>query len=168
MTCERTTHGFYHSPEAVQLGKALTARGWRCATAESCTAGLTGTLITSVPGASAWYAGGVIAYANEVKQHLLGVPSDALERFGAVSEPVARAMASGAAKQTGVEAAVSLTGIAGPDGGSPEKPVGTVWIGIHVNGRAQAHVYCFKGSRDEIRRQAAETALGLLTKAVES
>ena len=106
----------------------LAERGLRLATAESCTGGGIGARITAVPGASEHYVGGVVSYANEVKTGVLGVDPAVLERHGAVSEPVVRQMARGAARLCGAECAVSVSGIAGPGGGTPEKPVGTVWM----------------------------------------
>ena len=106
--------------------------------------------------------GGVIAYDNVLKVDLLGVPEALLAEHGAVSEPVARAMAEGAARRFGVAAAISVTGVAGPGGGTPEKPVGTVWIGCSYNGTVDARRSLFPGSRHEIRARAAQAALFLL------
>lgn len=142
-----------------ELAALLLARGMRCATAESCTGGLTGAMLTARPGSSDWYLGGVISYANEVKKRLLGVREEDLATVGAVSEPVVRSMALGACKATGAEAAMSTSGVAGPGGGSEEKPVGTVWIGWALNGRTRAKVFHFAGSRDEVRVQAARQAV---------
>ena len=145
------------------LALALQGRGLVCATAESCTGGLIGAMLTAVPGSSEWYAGGVISYANSVKTGLLGVRAEDLEREGAVSEPVVRAMALGACAATGARAAVATSGVAGPGGGSAEKPVGTVWVGWALEGNSRAHVFHFGGSRDEVRVQAARAAVeGLL------
>ena len=137
----------------------LERRGCRLAVAESCTGGLIGERLTAVPGSSRVFAGGVVAYANEVKLDLLGVSADALAADGAVSEAVARAMASGIARALGTEAALAVTGIAGPDGGTAEKPVGTVWIAIHWRGKTRAFHYVFPGERDVVRRRAAQAAL---------
>lgn len=145
------------------LALTLQGRGLVCATAESCTGGLIGAMLTAVPGSSEWYAGGVISYANSVKTGLLGVRAEDLEREGAVSEPVVRAMALGACAATGARAAVATSGVAGPGGGSAEKPVGTVWVGWALEGNSRAHVFHFGGSRDEVRVQAARAAVeGLL------
>ncbi len=150
------------------LAAALTARGQTCATAESCTGGLVGALLTEAPGASAWFRGGVICYANEVKTEILGVPGEVLARHGAVSEPVARAMALGALGALGADMALAVTGVAGPDGGTPEKPVGTVWIAwaaTERGGEPVAWAECFHvaGCRAEVRAVAArEAILGLL------
>ena len=112
------------------LGDALRARGWRLATAESCTGGLLAGTCTAPAGASDWFAAGLVAYANDAKNGLLGVPAALIERHGAVSAEVADAMARGALEHAGVQLAVSVTGIAGPGGGSVAKPVGTVWLGL--------------------------------------
>ncbi len=137
----------------------LGRRGMRLAVAESCTGGLVGQRITAVPGSSTVFAGGVVAYDNDVKLHLLGVAADALAAQGAVSEEVARQMAAGAGRGLGADVAVSVTGIAGPDGGSPEKPVGTVWIAVLFGSRLRAFHFLFPGERDVVRRRAAQAAL---------
>ena len=111
-----------------ELARLMTSREWTLAVAESCTGGGLGSALVAAPGASAYFLGGVQAYANSVKAALLGVPEEALDRFGAVSEPVARAMAEGARDRLGADFGVGITGIAGPDGGSEDKPVGTVFI----------------------------------------
>jgi nicotinamide-nucleotide amidase len=138
------------------------AQGVRVAVAESCTGGLLGGRMTEIPGSSDVFVGGVIAYDNAVKVEALGVPPDLLSEHGAVSEPVAQAMALGAAERFAVEAAVSVTGIAGPGGGSEQKPVGTVWIACSVGGAVRARRSLFPGSRHEIRARAAQAALHLL------
>jgi len=138
------------------------ARGVRLAVAESCTGGLVGARLTEVPGSSEVFVGGVIAYDNALKVDLLGVPASLLAEHGAVSEPAARAMAEGAARRFGVAAAISVTGIAGPGGGTPEKPVGTVWIGCWYNGTAETRRSVFPGSRLEVRARATQAALFLL------
>jgi PncC family amidohydrolase len=134
----------------------------RLAVAESCTGGLVGGRLTEIPGSSDIFVGGVIAYDNAVKVEVLAVPQALLDEHGAVSEPVARAMALGAVARLGVEAAVSVTGIAGPGGGTPQKPVGTVWIAVTVKGVVQARRIQFIGSRHDIRARAAQAALHLL------
>lgn len=138
------------------------AQGVRLAVAESCTGGLIGARLTEIPGSSDVFAGGVIAYDNAVKRELLGVPSTILEEEGAVSEPVARIMADNAAKRFGVSAAISVTGIAGPGGGTETKPVGTVWLACTLNGELTSRRSLFPGSRHEIRARAAQAALLLL------
>ena len=134
-------------------------RGLRLGTAESCTGGLLGGRLTDIPGSSAVYRGGVVCYADELKTALLGVAPATIETHGAVSEPVALAMAEGAVARLGVDLAVSVTGIAGPDGGSEEKPVGTVWIGIAGGDGAEARRSVFGGGRHEVRARAAQAAL---------
>lgn len=137
------------------------------AVAESCTGGLIGQRLTDVPGSSSVFRGGVIAYHNSLKASLLGVPEPILEAHGAVSEPVVRAMAVGAARVAGAEAAVSVSGIAGPEGGTDEKPVGTVWFGFLVGNRVETARIVFPGSRTEVRARAAQYALYGLWRLVE-
>jgi nicotinamide-nucleotide amidase len=136
------------------------------AVAESCTGGMLGQRLTAIPGSSDTVVGGVIAYANAVKESLLGVPAATLREHGAVSEPVARAMATGARSRLGVGAALSITGVAGPDGGTPDKPVGTVWIALDLQGAVEARLLRMWGDRDEIRRRATQAALELLRRAL--
>ena len=144
------------------LAAELRARHLSCATAESCTGGLIGAMLTAVPGSSEWYLGGVVSYANRVKQALLEVRAEDLASSGAVSEPVVCAMAAGACRATGADAAMATSGVAGPGGGSPDKPVGTVWIAVALRGQTRAKVFHFSGSRDEIRLQAARQAVQML------
>lgn len=152
-----------HDALVEELARALLERGLTCATAESCTGGLIGAMLTAVPGSSDWYLGGVISYANDVKKGLLGVRNEDLERVGAVSEPVVRSMALGACAAAGAQAGMSISGVAGPGGGSAEKPVGTVWIGWALNGESRAERFHFEGNRDSVRVQAARQAVtGLL------
>jgi nicotinamide-nucleotide amidase len=127
--------------------------------AESCTGGLLGGRLTDVPGSSDVFLGGVIAYDNRVKSRLLGVPDSTLERFGAVSEPVAQAMAEGVRQHLLVDVGVAITGIAGPGGGTPEKPVGTVCLTVSGLGEVYSRRTIFLGSRPEIRARAVQTAL---------
>ncbi|HET6579150.1 MAG TPA: competence/damage-inducible protein A [Gemmatimonadales bacterium] len=138
---------------------AARARRLSLATAESCTGGLVGGRLTAVPGSSDVYVGGVVCYANELKTRLLGVAPTLLEVHGAVSEPVALAMARGAVERVGAGAAVSVTGIAGPGGGSEEKPVGTIWVAVAVGTRAEARRAILSGDRQEIRARAAQLSL---------
>ncbi len=141
------------------LARLLLEQGETLGTAESCTGGLISAWITALPGSSAWFKGGVVAYANEIKATLLGVPEDILRTHGAVSEAVAMAMAAGAANALGATHSLAVTGIAGPDGGTKDKPVGTVWLGWHVAGQTFAQHCLFAGNRDEIRAQAARSAM---------
>ena len=145
--------------EPAPLARLLLARGETLGTAESCTGGLIAALITSLPGSSAWFKGGITAYANEIKTALLGVPEDVLATHGAVSEATALAMAQGAIKNLRVSHSLAVTGIAGPDGGSPDKPVGTVWLAWCVAGQATARRFLFTGDRAAVRDQAAQAAL---------
>ncbi len=140
----------------------LRARGATVAVAESCTGGLVGARLTAVPGASSVFVGGEVAYADTVKVARLAVPAELLAAHGAVSEPVARAMAAGARAAFGTAAALGVTGIAGPGGGTPEKPVGTVWLAAQWGDAARAARVVFGGERDEIRARAAQGALNLL------
>jgi nicotinamide-nucleotide amidase len=133
----------------------------KLAVAESCTGGMLGERITNVPGSSDVFLGGVIAYHNDVKKKLLGVRPEDLERFGAVSEEVALQMAAGVRERTGADVGVSVTGIAGPGGGTPEKPVGLVWIAIHGSD-AKARRFHVVGDRAEIRQRAAQAALEMV------
>ena len=151
-----------------QLATALLARRQTLATAESCTGGLVGAALTGLPGSSAWYLGGVVAYANELKIRLLGVPAEILAAHGAVSLETARAMAEGARAATGADFAVAITGIAGPSGGTPEKPVGLVYVGVAAPHGTATFKHHFSGSRAEIRQAATEAALRHLLEAVES
>lgn len=148
---------------AEKLVELLKARGLTCATAESCTGGGVGSAITSVAGSSAVFKGGVISYANEVKEHVLGVKSETLVSVGAVSSETAAQMADGARRLLNVDMAVSLTGIAGPDGGSAEKPVGLVWFGISTARSTRTEKAIFRGDRARVREQAVTHALGMLT-----
>lgn len=147
-----------------QLGQALLAKGWRVATAESCTGGWVAEAITSVAGSSAWFGYGYVSYANEAKQQMLGVKAETLAQNSAVSEAVVTEMADGARGNAGATLSVAISGIAGPDGGSPEKPVGTVWLAWSQKGRpTQTQGVRFSGDRFAIRQQAVVMALsGLL------
>ena len=143
----------------------LRSRGLKLAVAESCTGGLLGERITNIPGSSDVFLGGVIAYHNDVKRDALGVRAEDLERHGAVSEEVALQMASGARAKTGADVGVSVTGIAGPGGGTPEKPVGLVWIAIDVS-ETKARRFHLVGDRAEIRQRAAQAALEMVRRAL--
>jgi len=149
------------------VGQQLQARGWKVAVAESCTGGLLGGRLTDVPGSSDWFAGGIVAYENDVKRQFLGVAAEMLERHGAVSEPTAVAMADGVRDRLAADAGVAITGIAGPTGGSPEKPVGTVVIAVST-GPAVVRTYRFVGDRAMVRQQAVIAAMELLRQTLTS
>ncbi len=140
-------------------GKSL-----RIASAESCTGGGIGRLLSSVAGSSRWYVGGVISYSNRIKHELLGVSERSLQEFGAVSEPVVKQMVTGVLTATGADLGVAVSGIAGPDGGSSDKPVGTVWLAWAIAGKpVAAEVFRFGGDREAVRSQAEYQAIvGLL------
>jgi nicotinamide-nucleotide amidase len=140
----------------------LAARGERVGIAESCTGGLLAELLTRVPGASAVLDLGVVAYANAAKERIVGVPAELLAAHGAVSEPVARALAEGARRLAGAAWGLGVTGIAGPSGGTPEKPVGTVHLAVAGPAGTSAAARLYRGDRERIRRQAAFEALNLL------
>ena len=143
-----------------QLAAALLARKQTLATAESCTGGLVGAALTNLPGSSAWYLGGVVAYANELKIRLLGVPAETLAAHGAVSLETARAMARGARRALGAAFGVGITGIAGPGGAVPGKPVGTVCFAwAHRDGRVLSQTLHLPGDRSAVRRSTALHAL---------
>jgi PncC family amidohydrolase len=140
---------------ARRLGDVLRSRGWRLATAESSTGGLIGHAITLVPGSSDYFPGGVISYSNRAKEIELEVPAGLIKKHGAVSGEVAEAMAEGVRRRFGTEAGLSVTGIAGPDGGSPEKPVGTHWIGVSVSDRPTRVEHAHFGHDREGNKSAA-------------
>ncbi len=141
------------------LGDTLMDKKLTCATAESCTAGLLAASMTSIPGSSAWFLGGVIAYANEVKMAQLNVPEQILLEHGAVSGECVMHMASGLCTNLSADVGVSISGIAGPDGGTELKPVGTVWIGFCVLGVTSARLFHFQGSREHVRMQSVVRAV---------
>ena len=151
---------------ASAIGELLTARGETLSLAESCTGGLVGRMITSVSGASQYFPGGVVSYANSAKRDLLGVSQDILDDLGAVSEPVALEMAQGARKRFGSDWAISLTGIAGPGGGTAEKPVGLVFIGLVGPSTRKVFRHVLASDRSQIRRRAALAALNHLRLAI--
>ncbi|MGQ0562052.1 MAG: nicotinamide-nucleotide amidohydrolase family protein [Gemmatimonadota bacterium] len=146
----------------VVAGRLLSERKLQLAVAESCTGGLLGQRITRVAGSSDYFIGGFIAYANDAKVDMLGVRLETLTATGAVSEETAREMALGAAARTGANAAISITGIAGPGGGSPDKPVGLVWTAVFLNDVVRTRSFVFPGDRAEIRERSAQMALALL------
>lgn len=155
----------YTTLEEVTLEQAaadlLKERGWKIAVAESCTGGMLTARLTKVSGVSSVFETGFITYSNEAKKELLGVREESLSQYGAVSRQTAQEMAEGLAKRTGVEVAVSITGIAGPDGGTPEKPVGLVYIGCLVKGKIQIKECRFSGNREKIRESSVAAALTL-------
>ncbi len=145
---------------AQKVGETLLAKGMKLATAESCTGGWVAQAVTAVPGSSGWFDCGFVSYSNTAKQKMLGVDLVVLEKSGAVSEPVVAQMAEGALRNSDADIAVAISGIAGPGGGSEDKPVGTVWLAWAIEGHPT--VTClsfFNGDRDEIRLQAVEQAL---------
>ena len=149
---------------AHRLGERLRSGRWRLTTAESCTGGWIAQEITAVPGSSEWFEYGFITYANRAKQELLGVPSTILTQHGAVSEATVRAMAIGALARSAAQFSIAVSGIAGPGGGSPTKPVGTVWLAwAAAQSQVRAREYHFSGDRQAVRHAAvAEGLQGLL------
>ncbi|EFB2281670.1 nicotinamide-nucleotide amidase [Escherichia coli] len=146
-----------------QVGQALKARGATVTTAESCTGGWVAKVITDIAGSSAWFERGFVTYSNEAKAQMIGVREETLAQHGAVSEPVVVEMAIGALKAARADYAVSISGIAGPDGGSEEKPVGNVWFAFATaRGEGITRRECFSGDRDAVRRQATAYALQTL------
>ena len=145
-----------------EIVEKLIERGIVVATAESCTGGLISSTITDVPGSSAIFGYGMVTYSNEAKMKILGVKEDTLKQFGAVSKETAYEMAEGLKNVSSADVAVSVTGIAGPGGGSEEKPVGLVYMGIATNEGIFTKKNLFNGDRDEIRKQTVHTALNLI------
>ncbi len=143
----------------VRLGGLLRRRGWTLAVAESCTGGLLADRITDVPGSSEYFVGGVVAYANSVKERILGVSPQTLDQWGAVSRQAVLEMARGAQRILGADLVLSVSGIAGPGGGTPEKPVGMVWIGLVTPQGEQARVFYWKGDRRANKEQSVQAAL---------
>jgi PncC family amidohydrolase len=154
-------------PDDQELAELFGEKGMTLALAESCTGGMVAARITALPGCSVWFKGGVVAYHNDLKQQLLKVPLALLEQFGAVSEQVACAMAEGARSVAGADLALAVTGIAGPDGGSPEKPVGSVYLALADHDGCVAKRYRFKGDRAAVRQATVEQAFSLLKKRLE-
>ena len=148
------------------VGGLLQKRGWMLASAESCTGGLIGASLTQTAGSSHWFKGGVITYSNALKEGLLNVPAEMLARHGAVSAEVARAMAHGTVQRLGCDIAVSATGIAGPGGGSEEKPVGTVYLGLCFRTTQEEQLCHFNGSRRQIQEKTAQTAMDMVRRAL--
>lgn len=146
-----------------QLGDALRRREWMAATAESCTGGLLASVLTDVSGSSDWFLGSLVTYSNDMKESILGVPADTLHAHGAVSRETVLAMARGLLLMTGADIGVAVSGIAGPTGGTPDKPVGTVWMAWAWPTGERAERFLFKGSRAEIKEQTVDWAIkGLL------
>lgn len=153
--------------EAEALLRDYRAAGWRLATAESCTGGLVAAALTEIAGSSDVVDRGFVTYSNAAKSDMLGVPAALIETHGAVSAEVARAMASGALARSAAQAAVSITGVAGPGGGSETKPVGTVWFGLAAQGTApSAERMLFSGDRAAVRLASVRHALSLLHRAL--
>ena len=147
---------------AEEIGQLLLSRGESLATAESCTGGLIAHRLTEVAGSSAYFRGGVVAYANELKERLLDVSPADLVAHGAVSEPVAAQMAEGVRRRLSADWGIGVTGVAGPSGGSPEKPVGTVYVAVAGPEAVSVKRFQFEGDRSAIKAQTAEAALSLL------
>ncbi|MHA7598915.1 CinA family protein [Alicycliphilus sp. T452] len=145
--------------DLAHISSILLARGWMLATAESCTGGMIAAACTDLAGSSQWFERGFVTYSNAAKVQCLGVPAALIERHGAVSEDVARAMAQGAVRHSAAQVAVAVTGVAGPTGGSPGKPVGTVWFGWQVDGATHGEMRRFDGGRAAVRRAAVRHAL---------
>ena len=144
---------------AEKLGQALLRARLTLACAESCTGGLLSGALTEVSGSSGWFRGGVVAYHNDLKMSLLGVPEELIRTYGAVSEPVVLAMAHGARERLGADLAMSVSGIAGPTGGTPDKPLGTVWLAWSGPHGEHARRFHFEGDRQDVRCQAVRQAL---------
>lgn len=142
-----------------QCGELLQQRCWRLTTAESCTGGWVAQSITAIAGSSAWFERGFVTYSNEAKQEMLGVSSETLQQHGAVSEAVVLAMAQGALQHSLAQVSIAISGIAGPTGGSVEKPVGTVWIAWATPEQLVAKLFLFSGDRQQVREQAVHAAL---------
>ena len=145
-----------------QLATALQASGWLLATAESCTGGMIAAACTDLAGSSNWFERGFVTYSNEAKTELLGVDPALIAAQGAVSEVVARAMAFGAIRHSHAQVSVAVTGVAGPAGGSQDKPVGTVWFGFQVDGRLTSETRHFAGDRAAVRAATVRHALNRL------
>jgi PncC family amidohydrolase len=145
-----------------QIGDVLTKRNMTLSTAESCTGGLIGHRLTNVPGSSIYFIGGIVAYAYDAKEHLLGVHHNTLYDYGAVSKETAIEMARGARRVFGTDIAISVTGIAGPGGGLPNKPVGTTWIAISTRTGENAHLFTWDKDREENKALSAEAALQII------
>lgn len=150
-----------------RLAESLKAVGHSIATAESCTGGLIAKTCTDIAGSSDWFERGFVTYSNSAKAEMLAVPASIIEDYGAVSEPVATAMASGALTHSAAEFAVAVTGVAGPGGGNVDKPVGTVWISVAGPGRVEARLFHFDGNRAAVREASLEQSLTMLLELVD-
>ena len=148
----------------IQISAQLLTRGWMLATAESCTGGMIAAACTDLAGSSQWFERGFVTYSNAAKTELLGVDAALIDQHGAVSDPVARAMAEGAITRSRAQASVAVTGVAGPTGGSAEKPVGTVWLAWHVDGRTHSELRHFAGDRAAVRMATVQHALARLAR----
>lgn len=156
-----------HIEELVQqLAARLTEKGWMLATAESCTGGMIAAACTDFAGSSQWFERGFVTYSNEAKTEMLGVPAELIAKHGAVSEEVVRAMAEGAIRHSRAQVSIAVTGVAGPEGGSVEKPVGTVWFSWSVNAEVQAHALLLEGDRAQVRRSSVRHTLQQLLKLI--
>lgn len=145
-----------------RLGAALCAQGLRMGTAESCTGGLMASTLTDTPGSSAWFEGGVVSYDNRAKVRLLGISEDILSNHGAVSQECVEAMVCGLCTVLQVPVGIAVSGIAGPSGGTPEKPVGTVWMAWSVEGRVWSRAHYFIGTRKSVKEQSVLAGLSTL------
>jgi competence/damage-inducible protein CinA-like protein len=168
--CREVLGAFVYGQDGVTfaqaVGEELARRGETLCCAESCTGGLLSQILTEVSGSSRWTAGGFVTYSNAMKESALGVPRALLEQHGAVSEPVVRAMAEGARQRSGATWAAAITGIAGPEGGTPEKPVGTVWLALAGARGTSAKLAKYRGDRGQVRLQSAYGALQMLREAL--
>lgn len=153
---------------AEQLGKLLVLNNWTISCAESCTGGGLGYAITSIAGSSQWFERGFLTYSNQAKIELLNVKAKTLQQFGAVSSQVVEQMSLGACQQANSDIAIAITGIAGPDGGSDDKPVGTVWFGLTIKSTTISDMQSFQGNRHQVREQAINHALNYCIKMLHS
>lgn len=151
-----------------RVSDLLKEKRLKVATAESCTGGMLGNLLTNISGSSEYYDRGVISYSNRAKMELLGVSKETLDKYGAVSEPVAKEMAEGVRKRSKVDIGISTTGIAGPTGGTKDKPVGLVYVGVSTKERTIVRRFLFKGNRIENKESACNAALSMLLEVLES
>ena len=151
-----------------KLYELLKKENFKISTAESCTGGMIGATLTSIPGISSYYEYGFVTYSNEAKQKLLGVKEETLNKFGAVSAQTVLEMAEGALKVSGSDIAVSVSGIAGPGGATPEKPVGLVYIGLATKNKQLFSRFVFKGNREEVRQQTVNSVLEMIINQIEN